>query len=377
MAIPMPARINVNALHAGMAAANIDLLVASSLENFFYIADSWLLSQQIIPERLCFALLARDRDPGIVACYCEESQLRAESWITDLETYLEHRESPVEVLSRFIRERYGATIRIGIEKRTLASTYVEELASHLPAAVLLNADPVFDAARAIKTEPEVAIMTRLGLQTEQVILDTFSQTQPGQTDKDMADRLVAQLARQGAASIWFTLAAGAYTAINHPAPRDEQLTKGEILRVDIGGTFNGYQSDVARTAVVGPASSEQQTVYRNLRECERATIASLRPGGKATDVYIQAQQFMATRGLSLTSQSIGHSLGIGMHEHPILHAYNDTELAPGMVLSIEPAVKDSQGFLYHLEDLALVTEDEPVILTTLMNTEELFSLDAE
>ena len=48
-----------------------------------------------------------------------------------------------------------------------------------------------------------------------------------------------------------------------------------------------------------------------------------------------------------------------------------------MVLSIEPAVKDSQGFLYHLEDLALVTEDEPVILTTLMNTEELFSLDAE
>ena len=173
------------------------------------------------------------------------------------------------------------------------------------------------------------------------------------------------------------MAVGAFTAINHPVPQDEPLQAGEILRVDIGGLFDGYQSDVARTAVVGPASAEQQSVYQTLRECERAAIAALRPGVKAADVYIQAQQFMASRDLVLTSQALGHSLGIGMHEHPILHAGNQTELAPGMVLSIEPAVKDSQGYLYHLEDLALVTEDEPVILTTLMDTQELFNLATE
>ena len=107
------------------------------------------------------------------------------------------------------------------------------------------------------------------------------------------------------------------------------------------------------------------------------TIAALRPGTKAGEIYLRAQQALADRDLTLTSQAIGHSLGIGLHEHPILHARNEAELLPGMVIDIEPAVKDSQGFLYHLEDLALVTEDEPVILTTLMNTEELFSLDAE
>ena len=373
MAHPTPSRINLQGLHAGMEAAALDLLVAASLDNFFYVADAWLLSQRIIPERLCFALLARDREPGIVACYSEEAQLRAESWITDLETYLEHRESPMQVLAQFIRERHGATARIGIEKRFLASAHVEELANLLPAAVLLDGDPVFDAARAVKTDAEVALLTQAGRDTEQAILDTFRQTRAGHTEKEMADRLSAHVLRQGAESLWLTLAAGANTAFNHPSPGNKKLLAGEILRVDVGGLFDGYQSDVARTAVVGPASAEQRSVYRRLRECERATLAALRPGVKAGEIYLLARQALADRDLSLTSQAIGHSLGIGLHEQPILHARNETELAPGMVLNIEPAVKDAQGFLYHLEDLALVTEDEPVILTTLMNTEELFS----
>ena len=61
-----------------------------------------------------------------------------------------------------------------------------------------------------------------------------------------------------------------------------------------------------------------------------------------------------------------------MHEVPILHAHETAELKPGMVLNIEPAVKDSQGYLYHIEDLFVVTHDEPKILTTVMNTENLF-----
>ena len=377
MAHPTPSRINLQGLHAGMEAAALDVLVAASLDNFFYVADAWLLSQRIIPERLCFALLARDREPGIVACYSEEAQLRKESWITDLETYLEHRESPMQVLAQFIRDRYGATVRIGIEKRFLASVHVAELANRLPAAVLLDGDPVFDAARAVKTDAEVALLTEAGQDTEQAILDTFRQTRTGHTEKEMADRLSAHVLGQGAESLWLTLAAGANTAFNHPSPGDKKLLAGEILRVDVGGLFGGYQSDVARTAVVGSASPEQRSVYRRLRECERATLAALRPGVKAGEIYLLARQALADRDLSLTSQAIGHSLGIGLHEHPILHARNETELAPGMVINIEPAVKDSQGFLYHLEDLALVTEDEPVILTTLMNTEELFSFDTE
>ena len=376
MAHSPPARINMAGLQAGMQAAGLDLLVAASLENFFYLADAWLLSQQIIPERLCFAILAQDKEPGMVACYSEEAQLRAESWIADLEIYLEHRESPIQALAQFIRERYGASARIGIEKRFLACSHAELLTGLLPAASLLDGDPVFDQARAIKTEGEQSLLIQAGRDTEQAILDTFQQTRSGHSEKEMADRLAARVLHQGATSLWLTLAAGANTAFNHPHPSRKRLIEGEIVRVDVGGLFAGYQSDVARTAVVGPASAGQRSVYRRLRESERATIAALRAGVPARDIYLLARKSLADQGLTLTSQAVGHSLGIGLHEHPILHARNETELAAGMMLNIELAVKDAQGFLYHLEDLVLVTADEPVLLTTLMDTAELFRIGA-
>lgn len=377
MADPPPARINLEALRAGMQAADLDLLVAASMENFFYLSGSLLLSQQIIPERLCFAVLARNAEPGIMACYCEETQLRSESWISDIEIYLEHRDSPVEALARFLRPRYGAAVRIGIERRFLATAYADELASRLPAATLVDGDPVFDRARALKTPAEQKLLAQAARDTEQAILDTFQRTRQGDTERQLYQRLAGRVLEQGAATVWLTVAAGLNTAVNHPHPSEKRLEPGDIVRVDVGGPFAGYQSDVARTAVVGTASAAQEEVYRSLRNAERKTISALRPGVTAGEVYLTARDALAEQDLVLTSQAVGHSLGIGLHEHPILHARNDAKLEAGMVFMIEPAVKDERGCLYHLEDMALVTEDEPVILTTRMDTEKLFSIRTE
>ena len=83
-------RINMDGLRRGMCAADLDVLVAVSLENYFYITDCLLLSQMIIPERLCMAIVPREGDPGAIACYSEKRQTADDSWITDIRTYLEH-----------------------------------------------------------------------------------------------------------------------------------------------------------------------------------------------------------------------------------------------------------------------------------------------
>ena len=311
----------------------------------------------------------------IVACYSEEKQLRAESWIQDIRTYREHHESPLYILAQYLQERGLGAACIGLEQRFLAAGYVSELAATLPAARLADADPILDAARAIKTPSEQALLHHAGRVTEEAILTTFQAAQPGDTEKEMADDLATRVLRAGATSFWLTLATGSNTAVNHPPPSAKPLTPGEILRVDVGGLFTGYQSDVARTAAIGHASPEQQSVYRRLWEAERETIATIQPGIRACDIYTAGQRALEHRGLAITSQAIGHSLGIGMHEFPLLHGRAETELAPGMVLSIEPAVKDAQGFLYHLEDLVLVTASGHRILTTLMDTEALFVID--
>lgn len=352
----------------------LDLLLAVSPENFFYLTGTLLLSQTIIPERLCIAIFFQKGPSAALVCYLEELQIRQDSWITDIHTYLEYKENPLQILADLLNEKGFSTARIGIEMNFLSASYVQELATLLPEATLIRADPVFQATRAIKTPAEIQILSAAALHTEMAIVETFQAAKSGHSEKMIANNLSARVLDKGATSNWITLATGSNTAINHPHPSSKPLIEGEILRVDVGGVFQGYQSDVARTATVGIANKEQKSVYRRLREAQRETIEAARPGVRACDLYLECKTALARRGLSLTSQAAGHGLGIGLHEFPILHAQEKSLLKPGMVLNVEPAVIDSQGFVYHLEDLFLVTEKGPRILTTFMDTEDLFSI---
>ena len=367
-----PSRINMTALKQRMDDEGLDVLLAASQENFFYLADTLLLSQKMLPTRLCIAVLPRDEPPAAVVCYCEELQTRQDSWITDIHTYLEFQESPLQVLAALLSAQGLNAARIGIEARFLAACYVQELDSLLPDATWVGADHVFEAARAIKTSAEIEIMAEAARLTEQGILASFQAATAGDTEKEMADDLSSRVLRAGAMWHWLTLATGANTAINHPCPGAKPLTRGEILRVDLAGTFGGYQSDVARTAAISEASEEQSCTYRRLREAQRQTIAAARPGIRAGDLYGVCRRALEERALSVTSQSVGHGFGIGMHEFPVLHASEKAEIRPNMVLSIEPAVCDSEGYLYHLEDTLVVTDGAPRMLTTAMETEDLF-----
>jgi len=365
-------RINPKSLQAAMAAAGIDVLVGASSENFFYLTDTLLLSHEIIPERLCMAVMPSEGVPWALVCYCEELQTRQDSWIGEIHVYHEFQESPMEVLARLLKEQGWGRARIGVEKRFLAGVYLEELEALLPEATVLAGDWVFDQARSLKTPQEIEILRAAGLETERAILESFSRSRPGDSEKEVANRISTRLLEGGGTSSWIVLAAGTNTAINHPWAGSKTLELGEIVRVDTGATFRGYRSDVARTAVVGEPNREQLGLYRKLREAELETISRARAGTRACCVYEGFVGAFQRRGLSVTSQAVGHGLGTGLHEYPILNGKEGAELTPGMVLCIEPAVLDSRGFLYHVEDLVLVTEGEPRILTGHMNADDLF-----
>ena len=370
---PQPiSRINWSGLQQAMDAEGLDAVVAASPENFFYLSNCLLLSQKIIPSRLCLAIAPSGSPPAALVCYCEERQTRQDSWMTDIRTYLEYREHPMTVLAETLKEMGLARADIGIERHFLTAADVDRLGRELPQARLRGSDRLFDGVRAIKTPAELEILTRAASLTERAIQASFQSARPGRSEKAMADDLSARVLNAGATSQWITLAVGANTAVNHPFPSSKRLTPGEILRVDVGGTFQGYQSDVARTAAIATVNPEQASVYHRLREAQRQTIEAARPGVRACDLYLTCKRALAQRGLSITSQAVGHGLGIGLHEFPVLHGRETALIQPGMVLNLEPAVLDSQGFLYHLEDLCVVTGTAPRILTRLMDTTDLF-----
>jgi Xaa-Pro aminopeptidase len=347
--------------------SELDAIVAVSLENVYYLSGVPILTQRMIPTRLAFAIRRADDSSTIVVCSIEEAQVRAESWITDIRCYTEFADSPVAVLADALRDLGLARGRIGLELTTLGQTYYAELARLLPDAALVDGTDVLDRRRMVKTEDERELLRRGAAATERAIHDAFAGARIGDTEATIAERMERGLRDQGADGVAFTvLAAGPNAKMAHPSPGAQQLDASSVLRTDFGGYFGarhaGYMSDLARTAIIGTATAEQKDVYRRLFEVHQLTLAAVRPGARACDVFEACRRGFEERGLPFRMPHVGHGIGVSVHELPMLNPGTTQELRPGMVLAVEPITHTADG-IFHVEDMVEVTSDGARLLS--------------
>lgn len=158
------------------------------------------------------------------------------------------------------------------------------------------------------------------------------------------------------------LATGKRTLLSHPNPNQTKLARGDIVRVDYGGVSSGYLSDLARTAVVGKPNCIQADTYKKLLNIERELIENLQVGIQACNIFTKWEELFEKNGLHFSTPHIGHGLGIGIHEPPIISPLDKTEFQNNMVINLEPLVIH-EGFFYHIEDTILITKNGPKILS--------------
>jgi Xaa-Pro aminopeptidase len=151
----------------------------------------------------------------------------------------------------------------------------------------------------------------------------------------------------------------------HAEARDRPLEEGRIWRVDLGARFaGGIFSDLARTGVVGEPTHEQEDLLAATRAAQQAGFDVIEPGRPAKEVFHAVADAAKSHGLPFGMPHVGHGLGLGLHEFPLLEPANDAPLEVGMVLNIEPGVMFAdREEVYHTEDLALVTESGHRLLT--------------
>lgn len=144
---------------------------------------------------------------------------------------------------------------------------------------------------------------------------------------------------------------------------DRVLEDGDMVVVDIGGTFGvGYHSDCTRTYVVGgdPAKlpEEARSMYAVLAEAQEAAVAAVRPGVTAASVDDVARSRITEAGYGEAYfHRTGHGIGLSTHEEPFIMAGNDLVLEPGMAFSVEPGIYLRGRFGARIEDIVVVTED--------------------
>ena len=363
----------VNRMDAALAASGLDAVVASSMENVFYLTGAWIDTQKAIPDRLALVVWPRTGSPVLIVCTIEESLARRDSRIRDIRGYVEFQTSPIAALADVLRELGLAQARIGFERNHMVARYYDEMRSMLPQVKWKGGDRLLDEVRMIKSEDEQTLLAKGALANDGVIWDAFQKAKAGVTEKEIGDWMQMELlARGSSGGILLVMGAGDAAGLAHPYPRPRALQSGEVLRVDFVGLFDGYTSDLARTMVVGEASAWQRDNYARLWDVQQQTIAALRPGVRASDVYQLCANAARKAGLDFNMPHVGHGLGVGLHEHPMISPRNETLIAEGMAIAIEPTCRNPDGSTFHIEDLVLVRANGPEIVSRAGNWERLF-----
>jgi Xaa-Pro aminopeptidase len=180
----------------------------------------------------------------------------------------------------------------------------------------------------------------------------------GRTEREVA-RDLADMIREGHDAVSFVIvASGPNAASPHHEPGQRIIEPGDAVVIDIGGTLDGYCSDMTRTYAVGTAPAGFTEAYAALLEAQSAAVRAVRPGTTAGDIDSAARSVLTDAGLGEAFvHRTGHGIGLDTHEEPWILGGSDVGLVPGMAFSVEPGFYIEGRFGARIEDIVAVTAE--------------------
>ncbi|MEJ5919878.1 M24 family metallopeptidase [Corynebacterium sp. H78] len=230
----------------------------------------------------------------------------------------------------------------------------------LTGAQLVLATPALRELFMRKDEAEITQLREAGAAIDRVLERVPEWLVAGRTERDVAADIERQILAEGHSAVDFIIVGSGENGANpHHDFSDRVLRNGDIVVVDIGGTWGaGYHSDCTRVFAVGELRDDVAEAWSILRTAQEAAKAAVRPGVTAAHIDAVAREVITQAGYG--EQFIhrtGHGIGLSTHEEPFIMAGNDLVLEPGMAFSIEPGIYVHGDFGLRLEDIVVVTSD--------------------
>jgi len=370
----MKTGFNLDKARELMSQHGIDVLLATSHDNVYYTSHSDIITITML-KRLAATIIPRDQEPTLLVHPNEHVTAQQSTWIKDLRTYQGGEWEPlkpIEQLAAALKERGHAGSRIAVETHDLPGALLDHLRKQLPDATFTDAQPILDKLRSIKSPEETRHLSRINLATAKAIMAAFEMARPGDTEKKIARDMITLTLEYGADTVAFmTMGAGPNIHETHHIPGGYRLKPGDLIHVDYGCLFDGYLSDISRTAAVAKPSKHQLEAYQFTVAAQRATEEALQLGTTVAQVHQTVKQFYEAHGHPYTRPFIGHAIGIGCHEPPFLGpSHHDWTIQPGMFLQVEPS-HTAQGTRIHTEDSIAITSRGPRNVSEYRPIEEL------
>lgn len=324
----------------------------------------WLLGFHPHPdERPCLLLVAPEKETMLMPVLNAEGS-REE---TDLEFHTwADAEGPDAALAAALESIGASAAKNVVLDETMRADFALLLLDALPGASHSFTDRTLGALRMRKDAAEYEKLKMNAGIADRAMQKAFASIRPGMSEIELAAAIKERFAEEGATPAFWIVGAGGNGAFPHHQTGGRKLQEGDAVVIDIGGRKDGFPSDITRMAVVGGPPEGYGQMHTIVEKAVQAALKAARPGVKAKEVDAAARNVIADAGYGeYFVHRTGHGMGIDGHEPPYITATSETVLEEGMVFSIEPGIYLPGRFGIRLEEIVILREDGPEILSKL------------
>jgi Xaa-Pro aminopeptidase len=336
----------IDKLREQMERNNVEATLITSSENRFYFSNFRGSSGVLLITKSESFLLTDFR-------YTDQANEEAQ-----LYEVIDHERNLYPVISKIIQQ--NDITNLGIEFETLPVDDYLNLKEILPMTSFYKMDTSIFDIRMFKDEQEICYLKEAVSICDQSFEHILSFIKPGMSEKEIGLELEFFMRKAGAEGIKanHVIASGGRSCLPHGQATDRLVQVGDFVKMDIGARINGYYSDFTRTVVLGNPSEKQLEIYSIVKKAQEAALAEIGPGKVCSELDEVARSIIREAGYGdCFGHSLGHSIGLAVHEKPVMRKTDDTVLKPGMVITVEPGIY-IQGFGgVRIEDFIVITED--------------------
>lgn len=248
---------------------------------------------------------------------------------------------------------------LAVETDYLSHDRYEALRKQLPFVQLESLNGIPEELRLIKDAGEIESIRASAAIACRAFENILDRIHPGMSEKQVQIMLDFEMLSLGSEGNAFDTiaAAGANGSLCHAIPSANVIREGDLLTLDFGAKVNGYCSDMTRTVGFGKVRPELRDIYNLVYDAQMASLEAVKPGAICGDIDKIARDMIDAHYPGAFGHSLGHGVGLFIHEQPRVAKGSTTELRPGHVITIEPGVYIPGLGGCRIEDMAILTSD--------------------
>ena len=256
--------------------------------------------------------------------------------------------------------------RLGFDEKCTTVALFKKLKEFCPRRTkLVPANCVTESLREIKEDNEIATIKECLQLHAKALTYMRKVVRPGLNERQVLAKLEGFVkSRKATFSFPPIIASGVNSCYPHARVTDKVIKANEPVLLDFGIEINGYKSDLTRNFFLRRMTPRYKQVLETLRLAQAGAIAMIKPGVALADVDTCARNILRKKGLAkFFGHSLGHGVGLDIHEAPRLSGKSTSVFEPGMIVTVEPGVYIPKAFGIRVEDMILVTKEGCEVLS--------------